>query len=819
MRSALQSSAAIGIACLPRRVQYVASGVILIVCAPFVSMGLQRMIPAIEAPAFTSSPCASQNLQALLPNDEPVARAASPDSFGADPGRLIVNDGVVAGSPAFTQAALLRAARTGDMSLPAALGFGCAYWRDGIVSSLPRSFEPGVGARYAAFERRQSALQRRFSVARAAQVYRPAASLENIGAADALMRFFADGSLPPGMALPFTSSIEGNNLHSSWVSGQTLVLVRAPAHERLLRTSHNRVTRSANGCGSPQLPQRVRADCRHACSNQCGPRNAAAGEALRILPVVEVDRHFERFTVAFGRRRRSGRRPNYRIEQRWLAPCGANGWNSVAHGSRKRRSDSAVARSAGNSAVAIAARTGVCAHIRCRLGVVGRLAFRACTSRTRDLQRLAGSPELAPQDRLFVFLAADRCHVAQRSRNLVASGGLAGCDRDGAVAPKARIVKIGLLANTFEPTYALKAGGHVHFIEVARRWREHELVIFGPKAARESFLSALPRAQYVAMPSLLRAGPYAKLDFVLRAILGILRRRQLRSCDVLLCTSHFIADVLPAVMSKPRRAAAIIWHVIDAPWKRPRGMGWNNSLAYVSERFALLLIRSLFGANIVGTMWLARRLRLDGRRAPIFVTTNGVDVPGGGAGEVRVSIARKDAVFLGRLHPAKGVEHLIDAWARLPAACGGSRLFLAGPVDYNYSRVLSKAIFERGLSERIEICGEVDEQTKWQMLRSAGVFVFPSLEEGWGIALAEAMAAGLPAVTYELPVFSEIFSGGRIGVPLGDTAAFANACAALFTNEDLRLKISDQATALSRSFTWEKAAQVEMSALLYLTRC
>lgn len=82
-----------------------------------------------------------------------------------------------------------------------------------------------------------------------------------------------------------------------------------------------------------------------------------------------------------------------------------------------------------------------------------------------------------------------------------------------------------------------------------------------------------------------------------------------------------------------------------------------------------------------------------------------------------------------------------------------------------------------------------------------------------GIAVAEAMAFGLPCLTYDLDIFREIFIAGRLTVPAGKVGALADLIVTLLTNETIRRRYAEEALELSRAFSWSRAAQIEGDAL------
>lgn len=368
--------------------------------------------------------------------------------------------------------------------------------------------------------------------------------------------------------------------------------------------------------------------------------------------------------------------------------------------------------------------------------------------------------------------------------------------------------KIGIIANGYERGAGLFAGGQRHFIEVVKRWRDVDLVLFAPEYARDDMLAALPSARFVAMPSLGSRPPKA-LDFLLRALLGPLRLRALRSVDALLAVSHYLPDVLPAVLAR-RPLAVVVHHVYSL---EDVGTVPHGALANAGERISLRLAMRCADVIVAGSAYLRTRLQQLRPRARILVTTNGIDhlaLPA----EVSLDGARSGAIMVARMHPAKGVIDAVRAWREVCDQLPGARLTIVGAEDVPaYGAQVRTLVDQFGLGGSVRLAGAMRENEKLRALLNAKMFLFPSYEEGWAIALAEAMRCGLPAVTYDLPVFSEVFPRGRIEVGLGDVKSLAAAVVALLSDETLRLKYAAEALELGRTFTWEAAASIEEKAV------
>ena len=121
------------------------------------------------------------------------------------------------------------------------------------------------------------------------------------------------------------------------------------------------------------------------------------------------------------------------------------------------------------------------------------------------------------------------------------------------------------------------------------------------------------------------------------------------------------------------------------------------------------------------------------------------------------------------------------------------------------------------LDERVIFAGQVTDEEKARILGSARAFVSGTREEGFGIAPAEAMAVGTPCVMYDLPVFDDVFPGGRMKVPVGDVGAFADAIARVLTDDDLFNRLSAEAKTVGESFSWDKVAGVMEATILQVS--
>ena len=154
-------------------------------------------------------------------------------------------------------------------------------------------------------------------------------------------------------------------------------------------------------------------------------------------------------------------------------------------------------------------------------------------------------------------------------------------------------------------------------------------------------------------------------------------------------------------------------------------------------------------------------IRRCGFRQPVAVIPNGVDLPrlrGRPAGDGRTLL------FLGRLHPTKGVDVLIDAWRLVQDRFPDWRLVIVGNDvapggSSGYMDLLRRRAAAAGTA-RVTFTGELLGRARWDAYRDAALYVLPSRSEGFGMTVAEALAAGTPVVTTRETPWRDIESRG-----------------------------------------------------------
>ncbi len=172
-------------------------------------------------------------------------------------------------------------------------------------------------------------------------------------------------------------------------------------------------------------------------------------------------------------------------------------------------------------------------------------------------------------------------------------------------------------------------------------------------------------------------------------------------------------------------------------------------------------------------------------RGPVEIVPLGIRIPAV-APAARSALGLPEGVFLlvtiGRLVRRKAVDELLRILAR--PGCEAFHLAVVGTgPELSQLQALKR---ELGLGSRVRFLGRVSEEAKWQVLRASDAYASTTMHEGFGLVYVEAMAAGIPVVTYDHGGQTDFLTDGVTGrlVPAGHTDAMAAALIALAKDPD-----------------------------------
>lgn len=214
---------------------------------------------------------------------------------------------------------------------------------------------------------------------------------------------------------------------------------------------------------------------------------------------------------------------------------------------------------------------------------------------------------------------------------------------------------------------------------------------------------------------------------------------------------------------------------------------------------------------------VAREFRAIGvPQEKIAIIPNGINLeeykqlPMGDPFRKRLDIEENEKIVLtiGRLEKIKGFQYLIRALPSIIKEVGSTKLVIAGP-DFNYGAKLKKITEETNVQDHVVFYGPINGKEKFEAFSAANIIAVPSLYEGFGMLLLEAMAAGKPLVATNTGAAPEIVQNGKNGIlaNLGDVEDLAGKIIKLLSDDQLMQLISQESRKTVEAFNWEKVSE------------
>ncbi|MFA6007711.1 MAG: glycosyltransferase [Candidatus Shapirobacteria bacterium] len=376
------------------------------------------------------------------------------------------------------------------------------------------------------------------------------------------------------------------------------------------------------------------------------------------------------------------------------------------------------------------------------------------------------------------------------------------------------------------------SGGDRILIELVRNWSQKfptALLATGECVTLFETYHALKKVKiFLSSPKKAKFKIYSNFNYFLHAVnrtfIGVKAvfkyRSELKKYTHIYSASDFYPDFLPALFLKilnPKITwVAGFYLFAPKPWQKNNpyrtslGRFFTGFYYWLTQRLSYSLIYHFADIVCVTSDPDIKYFFSPKRnRNKIVVVRGGVDIKPSHLylKKHQPSLKNKkfNAVFIGRLHYQKGVLELIDIWKKVCLKFPKYQLAMIG--NGQLLPDIKKKIKKLKLSKNITLFGFVDGTKKFKIFKESAIAVHPSTYDSGGMATAEAMAWGLPGVSFDLEALLSYYPHGLIKTRCFNIDEFADNIIKLNTDEKLYSKYSKQAIDLIENhWSWDSRA-------------
>jgi len=177
----------------------------------------------------------------------------------------------------------------------------------------------------------------------------------------------------------------------------------------------------------------------------------------------------------------------------------------------------------------------------------------------------------------------------------------------------------------------------------------------------------------------------------------------------------------------------------------------------------------------------------------------------------RLGVERPYVLSVGTLQPRKNLVTALDAFARVVTDGAPHTLVVAGARGWRDEAVLA-ALRRPAARARVHVLGRVTDEELVELYRGADCLLFPSLYEGFGLPVLEAMACGTPVICANRTSLPEVAGDAAVLVDPDDATAFAAALAEVLSSPARHAALAEAGLARAREFSWRRCADLTVAA-------
>lgn len=303
------------------------------------------------------------------------------------------------------------------------------------------------------------------------------------------------------------------------------------------------------------------------------------------------------------------------------------------------------------------------------------------------------------------------------------------------------------------------------------------------------------------------------LSYIFVATKSLKLQKEVENYDIYFASSDFFFDVLPGYYFKiknNKKLVCMIHHNIKSPFERTGSFLINTGM-YISQSLSYFLIKKMADAVFLYDTPEGKKIKNKIKfNTPVYFVKNGIDT---NIIDKSMSEEKKyEAVFLGGLRPSKGIIDFSLIWKTVTQKFPKAKLLIIGGGTKKNLNYIKESFETKGMKNNIVFTGPLSGTYLYENLKSGKIFMFPSYEEGWGIALCEAMYCSLPAVTYQLPAY-KVFGNELDSYKVGEYKKIAEKIIYYLDNEKDGIQKGIKLKQIASNFGWDKISVEDIKIL------
>lgn len=360
-------------------------------------------------------------------------------------------------------------------------------------------------------------------------------------------------------------------------------------------------------------------------------------------------------------------------------------------------------------------------------------------------------------------------------------------------------------------------GASRHMLEVTKYWSSCKVDIliseYGYESMERHFTESSGNIKLYSTP--FDKAKNRLIVYTSRIIKSLFLRKNMgEEYDVIIAPNYLPQNLIPAILFKKNKSKLVVYFHTVQPALR---ISYLNNMAVPHKIISLLNWElCLFLAKLSFDLVFVvneptKQYFIERGFSPKKVLVVDNAIPFKEIIEYQSNDKKYDGIFLSRLVKRKGVWDLIPIWKNVVSLLPSAKLCIIGSGPEMDK--LKLKVDEEGLSKNVTFAGEVSDECKYKLLNQSKVFIFPSYYESWGIVIAEAIAAGLHVVTYDMPIYNKIFEKNIHKVEMGDIEGMKTSVIEILTNFHHYNQSLEYSKKFISKYDWEIIANQELSSI------